>query len=106
MKQNTNPKRLRVLFIDDVLVPAVESLRKQGYDVEQVTDVDSLDELCSGKYQVIFFDVRGVGEKLGKNGLDDRQKDETCPGRHVGHVGDPQSVRRVRGKSPIHQIRC
>lgn len=70
MRAKVNSRRLRVLFIDDVDVPAVATLRQQGYDVTQQTDVESLDDLCSGRYHVIFFDVRGVGEKLGKNGLD------------------------------------
>jgi hypothetical protein len=67
---NPDPKRLRTLFIDDNVVPAVAELKRQGYDVEQIMDVDSLDELCNGKYQIIFIDVRGVGEKLGTSGLD------------------------------------
>lgn len=65
-----DPKKLRILFVDDEELEVKNSLAREGYDVDYWKDVDSLDKLCDGKYQVIFLDIRGVGEKYGGSGLD------------------------------------
>src|SRR5690349_39124 len=59
-----NAKRLRVLFIDDEELPLFENLKTQGFDVDKIDDVENLDQICDGRYQVIFFDVRGIGRKV------------------------------------------
>lgn len=56
-------KKLRILFVDDeASPPLVSSLKRQGYDVTHVTDIDDLDATCDGKYQMVFFDIQGVGK--------------------------------------------
>ena len=64
-----DPKRVRVLFLDDEHLPVVEILKQQGYDVDQLVRTGALDALCDGRYWVIFFDVRGIGSELGGSGL-------------------------------------
>lgn len=63
-------KKLRVLFVDDEELEIVNRLKDEGYDVEYWPDVENLEKLCGGKYQVVFLDVRGIGEKYHGNGLD------------------------------------
>lgn len=67
-------KKLRILFVDDEELAIVNLLKSEGYDVEYWPDVENLDKLCGGKYQIVFLDVRGIGEKYGEknngNGLD------------------------------------
>lgn len=63
-------KKLRVLFVDDEVLEISNALKREGYDVEHWRDVENLDQLCDGRYQVILLDVRGIGEKYGGNGLD------------------------------------
>jgi hypothetical protein len=65
-----DPKKLRILFLDDEDLPVIPAMKQQGFDVERLPDVENLDDLCDGRYQIIFFDVRGVGAKLGGTGLD------------------------------------
>lgn len=63
-------KKLRILFVDDEELAIVNLLKNEGYDVEYWPDVENLDKLCGGKYQIVFLDVRGIGEKYHGNGLD------------------------------------
>lgn len=63
-------KKLRILFVDDEDLEITNVLKREGYDVEHWRDVESLDQLCDGRYQVILLDVRGIGSKNGGNGLD------------------------------------
>jgi hypothetical protein len=65
-----NPRKLRILFIDDEYLPIVDTFKQEGYDVSYMEDIDNLENLIDGRYQVIFFDVRGIGKKYGGNGLD------------------------------------
>lgn len=62
-------KKLRILFVDDEPVPMVRSLRSQGFNIEKVEDVENLDNICDGRYHVIFFDVLGVGNAIGGSGF-------------------------------------
>lgn len=63
-------KKLRILFVDDEDLETPKALKTEGYDVEHWRDVENLDQLCDGRYQIILLDVRGIGEKYGGNGLD------------------------------------
>jgi len=63
-------KKLRILFVDDEELETPKALKTEGYDVEHWRDVENLDHLCDGRYQIILLDVRGIGEKYGGNGLD------------------------------------
>jgi CheY-like chemotaxis protein len=65
-----DPKRLRLLFVDDEQLDIVGVLKAEGYDVEYWPDVESLEKLTDGRYHVLFLDVRGIGSKYGGNGLD------------------------------------
>lgn len=65
-----NPKKLRILFIDDETLEIVSTLKSEGYDVDHWPDVQSLENIVDGRYHIVFFDVRGIGEKYGGNGLD------------------------------------
>lgn len=62
-------KKLRVLFVDDEELEKIHALKSEGYDVEYWRDVENLDNLCDGRFQVVFLDVRGIGGKYGGNGL-------------------------------------
>ena len=62
-------KKLRVLFVDDEELEITNALKREGYDIEHWRDVENLDQLCDGRYQVILLDVRGIGGKYGGNGL-------------------------------------
>jgi len=63
-------KKLRIIFVDDENIESVSVLKSEGFDVEQWHDVDNLEKLVDGRYQVVFLDVRGIGEKYKGNGLD------------------------------------
>jgi len=64
-------KKIRILFLDDDdELEIVNILKDEGYDVAHWHDVESLESMSDGRYQIIFYDVRGVGEKLKGNGLD------------------------------------
>lgn len=63
-------KKLRVLFVDDEELEIVKVLRQEGYQADHWHDVENLDVLVDGRYQVVFLDVRGIGRKHNGNGLD------------------------------------
>lgn len=65
-----NPKKLRILFVDDDDLEVIHTLKSEGYDVEHWKDVENLSGITDGRYHVAFLDVRGVGERYGGNGLD------------------------------------
>lgn len=54
-------KRARILIIDDNEFYYVELFKKDEYAVEQWHDVDDLQKLESGFYDVILLDIHGVG---------------------------------------------
>jgi DNA-binding NtrC family response regulator len=64
-----NTKQLRILFIDDENLPIIQAFRDEHYDVQHWIDVDSLENLVDGRFQVVFIDVRGIGKKFGGTGL-------------------------------------
>jgi DNA-binding NarL/FixJ family response regulator len=64
-----NTKQLRILFIDDEDLPIIQAFRDEHYDVQHWKDVESLEALVDGRFQVVFVDVRGVGHKYGGTGL-------------------------------------
>ena len=57
-------EKSKVLFIDDEEVDLIPLLQAEGWHVEQWKDVNSLTELESGKYDLIFLDIGGVGRKF------------------------------------------
>jgi DNA-binding NtrC family response regulator len=64
-----NTKQLRILFIDDEELSIIQTFRDEHYDVQHWKDVESLEALVDGRFQIVFIDVRGVGQKYGGTGL-------------------------------------
>lgn len=58
-KDNVN-----ILFIDDLDMPVVESLRKAGYRVKKIRDVKDVDDSEVKNSQIIFVDFEGVGRSV------------------------------------------
>lgn len=57
-----DPKKLNILFVDDGQVRLCDALKKQGYNVTKEDDVENLDTVCDGRFQMIFFDVNDIGK--------------------------------------------
>lgn len=57
-------KRARLLVIDDDPFAYLEIFQKNGYAIEQWTDVEDLNRLESGAFDLILLDVQGVGKKI------------------------------------------
>lgn len=57
-------KRARILIIDDDVFQYLELFRSNGYNVEHWKDVDNLDRLERGDFDVILLDIQGVGKKI------------------------------------------
>ncbi len=64
-----NPRRIRIAFVDDEDNEFVDIFKDWSYDVELIKDVERLDPLVNGRYQLIFLDIRGVGSKLKMDGI-------------------------------------
>lgn len=58
-KDNVN-----ILFIDDLDMPVVESLRKAKYRVKKVKDIKDVDDAEVKNAQIIFVDFEGVGRSI------------------------------------------
>ena len=58
-KDNVN-----ILFIDDLDMPVVESLKKAGYKVKKIKDVKNVDDAEIKNAQIIFVDFDGVGRSI------------------------------------------
>lgn len=56
-------KRARILVIDDSDFFYLELFQKDGYTVQKWDDVEDLQKLESGYYDVIFLDIQGVGKQ-------------------------------------------
>ncbi len=54
----------RILFIDDHRFDTVEILKKSGWNVVRVKDIDSLDSQYVKDSHVIFVDIKGVGRLM------------------------------------------
>jgi hypothetical protein len=57
-----DPKKLNILFVDDGEVRLAEALKKQGFNVAKESDIENLDTVCDGRYQMIFFDINDIGK--------------------------------------------
>jgi hypothetical protein len=58
-KDNVN-----ILFIDNLDMPVVESLKKAGYKVKKVKDIRDVDDIEVKNAQIIFVDFDGVGRSI------------------------------------------
>lgn len=57
-------RRARVLVIDDRPFEYLELFRRDGYTVEQWPDVERLNQLENGEYDIIILDISGVGKAI------------------------------------------
>jgi len=57
-------KRARLLVIDDDIFPYGELFKRDGYAIEQWRDVDDLNKLETGAFDLILLDVQGVGKAI------------------------------------------
>lgn len=60
-------KRARILVIDDSDFFYLQLFKNDSYTIEQWKDVDDLQKLESGYYDVILLDIQGVGKKQSKD---------------------------------------
>lgn len=58
----------KILFIDDDIekFDRVRQLKNQGYDVDELKDLDSIDSSRVKRADLIFVDFKGVGTTLSK----------------------------------------
>jgi DNA-binding response OmpR family regulator len=56
-------KRARLLVIDDQEFPYLPLFNRDGYNIEKWSDVDDLQKLESGFYDLILLDLQGVGKQ-------------------------------------------
>lgn len=54
----------RVLFVDDQKFDTVEILKKSGWNVTRVKDIESLDSNDIVDSHIIFVDIKGVGRTM------------------------------------------
>lgn len=54
-------KRSRIVVIDDAEFGYLPLFQKDGYTIEKWNDVDDLNKLESGYYDIIMLDIQGVG---------------------------------------------
>lgn len=59
-------KRARILVIDDSDFGYLPLFEKEGYTIEKWNDVDDLNKLESGYYDILLLDIQGVGREQSK----------------------------------------
>lgn len=63
-KKNYTKDNVNILFIDDLDMPVVESLRKANFKVKKVKDIKDVDDAEVKNAQIIFVDFDGVGRYI------------------------------------------
>lgn len=63
-KEKYDKNNANILFIDDLDMPVVDSLKKSGYRVRKVKDVKDIDDPEVKAAQIIFVDFDGVGRVI------------------------------------------
>lgn len=63
-KKSYTKDSVNILFIDDLDMPVVESLKKANYKVKKVRDVKDIDDAEVVNAQIIFVDFDGVGKSV------------------------------------------
>jgi hypothetical protein len=56
--------KARVAVVDDEEVPHVKRLRKEGYNITDLNDIEEIDEFIRKKHHVVVLDIQGIGRKL------------------------------------------
>lgn len=64
LKKSYTKDTVNILFIDDLDMPVVESLKKANYKVKKVKDVKNIDDAEVKNAQIIFVDFDGVGKSI------------------------------------------
>ena len=62
MRQVKDRSSIRIIVIDDEPFPYSDNLRKHGFIIEQLHDLETLDSISS--YEIVLCDVQGVGAKF------------------------------------------
>jgi len=60
-KRSYTKESVSILFIDDLDMPVVESLKKAQYKVKKIRDVKNIDDAEVKNAQIIFVDFDNVG---------------------------------------------
>ncbi|HFC11182.1 MAG TPA: hypothetical protein ENJ75_03315 [Candidatus Kaiserbacteria bacterium] len=61
-KKNYTKDNVNILFVDDLDMPVVDNLKKNGYRVKKVKDIKNIDDADVKNSQIIFVDFDGVGK--------------------------------------------
>lgn len=61
-------KRARILFIDDDEVPQIKILEKEGFFIHHWRDIENLNSIENGDYDIVFLDIGGIGASYSKDG--------------------------------------
>jgi hypothetical protein len=57
-------KRARLLVIDDDVFAYCELFKRDGYAIDQWSDVEDLNKLENGIFDLILLDIQGVGKTI------------------------------------------
>ena len=63
-KKKYTKDNVNILFVDDLDMPVVESLKKAEYKVRKVKDIRNIDDPEAKNAQIIFIDFDGVGKSI------------------------------------------
>lgn len=61
-RKNYTKDNVNILFVDDLDMPVVESLKKANFKVKKVKDLKDVDDAEVKNAQIIFVDFDGVGK--------------------------------------------
>lgn len=59
--------KARIALIDDEEVNHLKRLKKEGYNIFDAPDIDTIDDFISKRYHVVILDIQGVGKKVSPN---------------------------------------
>lgn len=63
-KKQFTEENVNILFVDDMDMPVVKSLKKAGFNVKKVNDIKNIEDAEVLKAQIIFVDFDGVGKTI------------------------------------------
>ncbi|MEC5386602.1 hypothetical protein VVD49_12770 [Uliginosibacterium sp. H3] len=55
-------KRSKILVIDDLDFAFTDLFRKEGFTIDQWSDVENIDNVLDGRFDIILLDLNGVGK--------------------------------------------
>ncbi len=62
--KNYTKDNVNILFVDDLDMPVVDSLKKAQYKVKKIKDITNIDDAEVKNAQIIFIDFDGVGKSI------------------------------------------